>query len=238
MEKITALLVSDPAFADGSETAKRRFVADIATRVDKNSAEFESRMFLSDANIEWMAHAYTWVGKPIIIRDQANDRARERNAVPGLEIRIGAHKAAWRFVRDIVDHGERAYIKRTLGHFDTSKAGVKADWHINVKAAREEARKIAGLAANGQMLAGKRSARKFGEAFQDYLLYLKEQAEDNGKPPRWMQRVARLGKSLILPKWEKWTLAEMSERRAELAGWYRKVSPGRLTSAKQSVTTR
>ena len=202
--------------------------------LDGSGSELDARSFLSDGNIEAAARLYPLTRKPIIIRDQANDRDRERNAVPGLEIRIGARKATWRFIRDTVDHGERDYIKRTLGHFDTSK-GIKADWHMDVKEAREEARKIAGLAANGQVPAGKRAGRKFAEAFQDYLLYLKEQAEDNGKPPRWMQRVARLGKSLILPKWEKWTLAEMSERRAELVEWYRKVSPGRLTSANHAI---
>jgi integrase len=232
MDKQAAIAVADPPYTDGSETAKRRRT--IEARLYENGPDLDGRMFLSDANIEFLARFYPFAGKPIILKDQANDRDRERNAVPGLEIRIGARKATWRFVRDTVDHGERDYIKRTLGHFDTSKR-VKADWHMGVKEAREEARKIAGLAVNGLVPAGKRTGRKFGEAFQDYLLYLKEQAEDNGKPPRWMQRVARLGNSLILPKWEKWTLAEMSECRAELAEWYRKVSPGRLTSANHAI---
>jgi len=192
-------------------------------------------MFLSDANIEFLArHIYPLTRKPIILKDQAQDRDRERNAVSGLEIRISARKATWRFVRDKVDHGERSYIKRMLGHFDTSK-GIKADWHMGVKEAREEARKLAGLAVKGQQPAGRRTGRKFADAFADYIVYLREQAEDAGKQPRWMQRVARLGNSLILPKWEKWTLAEMSERRAELDEWYRTVSPGRVTSANHAV---
>ncbi|MFL6796752.1 MAG: hypothetical protein ACJ8F3_05000, partial [Xanthobacteraceae bacterium] len=103
----------------------------------------EERLFLTDGNIQYLAllaqGAYPKVGisgTPIILRDQSNDRDRERSAVPGLEIRIGARKATWRFVRDTVDHGERDYIKRTIGHFDTSK-GNKADWHMGVKEARE-----------------------------------------------------------------------------------------------------
>src|SRR5262249_14289469 len=77
----------------------------------ENGPNLDGRMFLSDANIEFLARSvYPFAGKPIILRDQANDRDRERNAVPGLEIRIGARKATWRFIRDTVDHGERDYI--------------------------------------------------------------------------------------------------------------------------------
>ena len=72
--------------------------------LDGSGSELDARSFLSDGNIEAAARLYPLTRKPIIIRDQANDRDRERNAVPGLEIRIGARKATWRFIRDTVDH--------------------------------------------------------------------------------------------------------------------------------------
>jgi hypothetical protein len=201
----------------------------------------DERLFLTDKNIEYLSllarRMYPRMGvrgTPIILRDQPYDRDRERNAVPGLEIRIGSRKSTWRFVNDTVDHGERDYIKRTLRHYDPSD-GPKAPWHMGVKEAREEAKKIAGRVVNGQQRAGRRTGRKFEDAFADYLVYLREQAEDASRPPRWMQRVARLGNSLILPKWGKWTLAEMSERRAEVKEWYGKVNKGRLTSANHAI---
>jgi hypothetical protein len=162
----------------------------------------DERLFLTDKNIEYLSllarRMYPRMGvrgTPIILRDQPYDRDRERNAVPGLEIRIGSRKSTWRFVNDTVDHGERDYIKRTLRHYDPSD-GPKAPWHMGVKEAREEAKKIAGRVVNGQQPAGRRTGRKFEDAFADYLVYLREQAEDASKPPRWMQRVARLGNSL------------------------------------------
>jgi len=92
MEKQAAIAVTDPPYADASETATRRRTID--ARLYENGPDLDGRMFLSDAHIEFLARqVYPFAGKPIILRDQANDRDRERNAVPGLEIRIGTRKA-------------------------------------------------------------------------------------------------------------------------------------------------
>lgn len=159
-------------------------------------------------------------GRVVILQDQGGVAS-----VPGLQCRIGPRSATWTFYRDVLDHGERKITSRTLGGFPD----------MSVAEARKAAYVIAGQLSGGAFRPSRGKARKFGEAFEDYLIYLREQAEDKGKPPRWMQRVAKLGKSMLLPKWKDWTLREMSERRAEVAEWYMTVVKGRVTSTNHAI---
>jgi hypothetical protein len=205
------------------------------------------REYLTDTRIE-AAMDFRPDGQTIILYDQSTDKRGERaGAVSGLEIRIGARAATWRYIRDTVDHGKRRYIKRTLGHFDRGEPRpgdkpLRARWHMDVKTARLEAEKSAGKAASGEVIEGPRSGRRFKAAFADYLIYLREQSEDKGKPPRWMKRVAQIGNALLLPAFGEWTLLELSTRRAELGdgresveSWYMRIRKGRLTQANHAM---
>jgi integrase len=186
---------------------------------DKRTRKITVRKLdVSDARIE-AARDFA-EGRPILLHDCGGT-----SSVPGLRCRIGPRSATWLYYRDTLDHGERQITSRTLGHFPD----------MTTAEARKASQVIAGQLSGGRFKPSRSKARKFKDAFADYLIFLRRQAEDNGKPPRWMQRVAGLGTSLILPKWGEWTLLEMSERRAEVAEWYNRIVKGRITSANHAV---
>src|SRR5262245_41772184 len=139
--------------------------------------------------------------------------------VKGLRLRVGARTASWTFFKENRIHGTRSATCKLLGHFPA----------LSVAEARKEALQIAGEIAAGRIEPGKRRATKFADAFADYLDHLarkvdKANKENNThKPARWRDNVEKLGK-IILPKWSKWSLAEMSASPAELQRWHREVS--------------
>lgn len=227
------LIVSSPGVADGADHADLPAIPGKRTAGRAAAKAGHSRMNLTDSHIDAVMDFAE--GRTIWLHDQGGTRS-----VAGLRVRIGPRGAAWVFVRDRFDHKERRATYQTLGKFDRGRpsgdTAIRADWHMNTEAAREAALAIAGKATAGRYRpANSRNARKLGKAFKDYVAYLREKAEDNGKPPRWAERVERLGNSLILPRWKNWSLLEMSERRAEVADWYKTVSKGRVTSANHAV---
>jgi hypothetical protein len=169
------------------------------------------------------------------------------SSVAGLRLRIGARSAAWVYVRDRVDHGKRRAIYETIGRFDRgtrAESPVRADWHMSTDAARDAAAVKRGRAASpgGYVPPSNRGGKTFAQAFESYLIHLREKAEDEGKPPRWMKHVAKLGKSLLLPQFGKWSMLELSTRRADMGdgrdsveSWYREIRTGRITSANHCV---
>ena len=200
---------------------------------DRRPKTQHKKIALSDSGID--ARIDFAEGRTLWLYDQGGTRS-----VAGLRLRIGPRSAAWVYVRDRVDHGQRRAVYETLGRYDrgtrTENPVRDLSWHMGTDAARDAAAVIAGRAAGGRYRSsGSKGARKFSEAFADYLLYLKEKAEDAGKPARWMEKVARLGNALILPEWGNWSLAEMSERRGEVADWHKEISKGRITSANHAI---
>ena len=200
---------------------------------DRRPKTQHQKIALSDPGID--ARIDFAEGRTIWLYDHGGTRS-----VAGLRLRIGPRSAAWVYVRDRVDHGQRRAVYETLGRYDrgtrTENPVRDLSWHMGTDAARDAAVIIAGRAAGGRYRpSGSKGARKFSDAFADYLLYLKEKAEDAGKPARWMEKVARLGNSLILPQWGNWSLAEMSERRGEVADWHKQISKGRITSANHAI---
>jgi integrase len=71
----------------------------------------------------------------------------------------------------------------------------------------------------------------FRTAFENYLAHLKAQAEAKGKPPRWWLNASKLSELHIMPQWDGWTLAEMSQNPRAVKAWHAKLSKAVPTTA-------
>ena len=71
----------------------------------------------------------------------------------------------------------------------------------------------------------------FKTAFESYLAHLKAQAEAKGKPPRWWANACKLSEAHIMPQWDGWTLAEMSQNPRAVKTWHAKLSKTIPTTA-------
>ncbi|MGH6727107.1 MAG: hypothetical protein ACREB8_11260, partial [Pseudolabrys sp.] len=190
------------------------------------------KLDLTDARIEarwdFREDYETGLIRTIILHDFGHVRS-----VPGLRCRLGLRSATWVFYRDVLDHGERKITSKTLGHWP----------RMNTEAARKAAEIIAGRLSGGAFEPSRDKAKKFADAFADYLDYLEAKASDDGKDlpdgtSRWSRNVRRLGKSLLLPKWGEWSLLDMSKRRADVADWHTKIVKSKstgVTSANHAV---
>jgi integrase len=160
----------------------------------------KSRRLLSDAHIEALrdfeVRALIWDTK-----------------VNGLRLRVGAHRFSWSYFQQHRLHGNRSTTCKNLGQWPA----------VNVSDARKAALQIAGKEAGGRIIPGRRSAVKFADAFAEYLDHLTRNSAKKGKPDRWRKNVEKLGK-IILPVWEKWTLADMSSRPDIVAQWHRQIT--------------
>jgi integrase len=134
--------------------------------------------------------------------------------VRGLRLRVGRHRVTWTYYRQHRDHGKRTTTAKRLGHWPEMKTAE----------AREQALIKAGEDAADEREPGKRAALKFKDAFAAYLLYLTKRATERGKPDRWRKTVEGFGKQLLLPKWEKWSLAEMSQAPGVVADWHGEIT--------------
>jgi integrase len=132
----------------------------------------------------------------------------------GLHIFVGAQKTTWRFQRRRRVKGVRSMTFRTLGEWPM----------MNCETARKEAEIAAGKVAGGTAEPNKRNAVKFETAFAAYLEHLKAQAAKRGKPPRWHDNVKKLGDTIILPKFAKWTLIELTNSPDNVADWHVEVT--------------
>jgi integrase len=134
--------------------------------------------------------------------------------VKGLFVFVGSNRTIWRFRRRRREKGVRTTIFRTLG-----------EWPImNAEAARKAAEIAVGNVHTGDAGPNKRSSVRFEIAFAAYLEYLKSKAEKRGKPPRWCYNVKKLGDGIILPKFAKWTLAEMAMSPGAVSSWHAEVT--------------
>jgi integrase len=132
------------------------------------------------------------------------------SVVPGLRIRVGVHRSTWLFFQRRRIKGERSTTFRALGTWPL----------MDVEKARKEALIVAGKVAGGNIEPSKRDAIKFETAFAAYLEHLKAQAAKRGKPPRWHNNVKKLGETIILPKFGKWSLIELANSPDAVADWH------------------
>ncbi|QOZ79927.1 hypothetical protein XH83_33835 [Bradyrhizobium sp. CCBAU 53351] len=134
--------------------------------------------------------------------------------VKGLFVFVGANRTVWRFRRRRREKGVRTTIFRTLGEWPM----------MNTEDARKAAEIAVGNVHSGEAAPNKRSSVRFEIAFAAYLEYLKSKAEKRGKPPRWYYNVKKLGDGIILPKFAKWTLAEMAMSPGAVSSWHAEVT--------------
>jgi integrase len=165
------------------------------------------KLDLTDSRIE--ARRDFAEGRTILLHDHGGTQS-----VPGLRLRIGPRSATWLFYRDVLDHGRRQITSKTLGGFP----------EVTTADARKAAHVIAGRLSGGAFEPSRGKARKFADAFIDYLDYLQTKADDAGKPARWRYNVKKLGDALLLPRWGNWPMLDLSKHRGDaVADWYKRV---------------
>jgi integrase len=127
-----------------------------------------------------------------------------------LFLRIGKRQISWYFNAERMVRGHRTTTAKLLGHWPAVKSTQ----------AIREADKIAGRVAANRQEPGRRSATKFSEAFARYILHLRKRSADKGKPALYAKLAERTGELHLLPKWGRWTLAEISNSPIEVADWH------------------
>lgn len=137
--------------------------------------------------------------------------------VAGLFLYVGPRKSVWRFRQRRTTRnksGRRPTIAKTLG---TTEEMTPVE-------ARNAALALASAAANEKAPPSKRDAVTFEKAWPGYLEKLLRKARDKGKPPRHHANAVKLGDSLILPQWGKWTLLAMAQDPEAVEAWHGKVT--------------
>jgi integrase len=132
----------------------------------------------------------------------------------GLQLRIGKRRIAWVFYAQRMMRGERVTTQKLLGQWPAMKTTQ----------ARREADKVGGRVSSGRHEPGRKSATKFAEAFDRYVLHLRKQSADRGKPATWAHIVEGKGRKHLLPQWGRWTLAEMSGDPLAVHDWHAKMT--------------
>ena len=121
--------------------------------------------------------------------------------MPGLLLRKGKKRTAWHFYHDRSLHGQRIVTSKVLGSMP----------NMTLADARRAAKKQIGRIAADRPEPGKRSAVKFSDALDEYMIHLRDRAARAGKEASWAKRVDGLAKLYLRPKWGKWSLATMSD---------------------------
>ena len=160
------------------------------------------------------------------LREFADDQSSLLGYYPdskvfGLNIFLGAKSTVWRFRQQSRIKGKRSSVFKTLGNWPA----------MDVDEARKQALIYSGTVAAGTAAPGKRQAMPFKAAFENYLVHLKVQAEAKGKPPRWWLTASKLSEAHIMPQWEGWTLAEMSQNPRAMKTWHARLSKTVPTTA-------
>jgi integrase len=130
--------------------------------------------------------------------------------MPGLLLRKGKRRTAWHFYNDRSLHGQRIVTSKVLGSMP----------NMTLADARRAAKKQIGRIAADRPEPGKRSAVKFGDALDEYMIHLRDRAARAGKEASWAKRVDGLAKLYLRPKWGKWSLATMSDNPAAVRDWH------------------
>jgi integrase len=164
------------------------------------------------------------------LREMADDTPKTRgywkdSKVFGLSIFISTHSNVWRFRHQKRVNGKVVSSFKTLGRWPAMTVGE----------ARKEALIYAGSVAGGTAAKGKRTATPFRAAFENYLEYLRTQAEEKGKPPRWYLNAKKLAEAHIFPEWDGWTLVQMSDNPKAVKAWFTKLNKDIPASAAHCV---
>jgi integrase len=130
--------------------------------------------------------------------------------MPGLLLRKGKRRTAWHFYHDRSLHGQRIVTSKVLGSMP----------NMTLADARRAAKKQIGRIAADRPEPGKRSAVKFSDALDEYMIHLRDRAARAGKEASWAKRVDGLAKLYLRPKWGKWSLATMSDNPAAVRDWH------------------
>jgi hypothetical protein len=132
----------------------------------------------------------------------------------GLFLHVGPRSMVWRYRRQRMKNGVRKMAFKSLGSYP----------EVGAEEARKRAVSFAGSVADGKAAPGKRDAVTFEKAWPGYLEKLLRKARDKGKPPRHHANAVKLGESLILPQWGKWTLHAMAQDPEAVEAWHGKVT--------------
>jgi Phage integrase family/Arm DNA-binding domain len=132
----------------------------------------------------------------------------------GLFLHVGPRSMVWRYRRQRMKNGVRKMVFKTLGAYP----------EVGAEAARKAATSFAGSVVDGKAAPGKRDAVTLEKAWPGYLEKLLRTARDKGKPARHHANAVKLGDSLILPQWGKWTLHAMAQAPEEVETWHAKVT--------------
>ena len=155
--------------------------------------------------------------------------------VRGLRIRLGKHRATWTFFQQHRRRGKRSTTCRRLGYWS-----AVPNVGVSVIAAQRAALRLAGRSADGRIEPSAKEALTFTKAFADYCTYLLDKATAAGKEPTWHKNVVGLGRLYLKPKFDGWTLAEISRAPEEVRDWHKDVSKraGAVTGNKAAKVLR
>lgn len=160
-------------------------------------------------------------GRVVIIHDRGG-----KGSVEGLQLHVGKNRTSWRFVLDRIDKGARLYKEKAIGRYDRGYASgdteIRADWHMDLAAARDQAKQVENALIRRELPTGK--GQPFAKVFEDYLVKLRINSENKGKPATHMLKVQHLGNKYLLPKWGKHTLADLSERAEAVGDWMNEIA--------------
>jgi integrase len=145
--------------------------------------------------------------------------------MPGLLLRKGKKRTAWHFYHDRSLHGQRIVTSKVLGSMP----------NMTLADARRAAKKQIGRIAADRPEPGKRSAVKFSDALDEYMIHLRDRAAKAGKEASWAKRVDGLAKLYLRPKWGKWALATMSDNPAAVRDWHRDLAARAPVSANHAA---
>ena len=132
----------------------------------------------------------------------------------GLFLHIGPRSMVWRYRRQKMTNGVRKMVFKSLGNYPD----------VSVKEAARLPRSSPDRARIRRPPPGKREAVTFEKAWPGYLERLLRKANDKGKPARHHANAVKLGDSLILPQWGKWTLHAMAQAPEDVEAWHWKIS--------------
>jgi integrase len=132
----------------------------------------------------------------------------------GLQVRVGRHRATWRFDHDDRRHGRRKYTSKTLGHFPDMRT---AD-------ARQAARVWIGTVAAGKAGPGKREAVKVEVSLAEFIAHLERVSARKGKPARWAKNVKQAVRKHLGPEFGQWSLADLAVHPGRVADWHKDIT--------------